>query len=53
MKPAGGILHHKKFMSMTGGIPLIKMANLRSTFQYEENNSIVAETMEEYALASA
>ena len=53
VKPAGGILHQSKFMIMPGVIPSIKKANLSSSFKYEENNSMVAEKMEDYALASA
>ena len=40
-------------MSMHGGIPSIKTAGLISSFQSEMNNSMVAQTMEEYALASS
>ena len=39
-------------MSMPGGIPSIKTSDLRSSFQAETNNSMVAETMEQYSLAS-
>ena len=49
----GGRYHHRKFMSIPGGIPLIKTAGLSSIFQYDENNFMVAETLDEYALASA
>ena len=52
VQPAGGSLHHKTFMSMPGGRPSIKMVGLSSSFQYEENNYMAAETMEEYTLAS-
>ena len=38
---------------MIGGNHSIKMAVLGSSFQYEENNYMVAEALEEYALASA
>ena len=41
------------FMSIPGGIPSIKTAGLSSSFQYEGNNYMVVETMEEYASASA
>ena len=40
-------------MSMHGGIPSIKTAGLISSFQSDMNNSMVAQTMEEYALASS
>ena len=52
VQPAG-ILHHRTLMSIPGGSPSIKTADLSSSFQSEDNNSMVAETMEEYALASA
>ena len=35
------------------GKPLTQMAGLGSSFQSEESNSVVAEAMEEYVLASA
>ena len=38
---------------MPVGSPSIKTAGLSSSFQTEENNSMVAETMEDYALAPA
>ena len=53
VQPAGRRSHHRTFMRITGGIPSIKTSGLSSSFQYEMNNSMVAETMEEYALASA
>ena len=37
-------------MSMPGGIPSIKTAVFSSSFQSVENKSMVAETLEEYAL---
>ena len=39
-------------MSMPGGSPTIKTAGLISLFKSEEIYYMVAETMEEYALAS-
>ena len=50
MQPVGGSLPHVTFMSMPGGIPPIKMVGLVSSFQYEGNKSMVAETLEDYAL---
>ena len=41
VKPEGGSLHHRIFMSIDGGSPSIKMAGLSSSFQYEENNSML------------
>ena len=52
-QPASGIHHPKKFMGMLGGNPSTQMSSFGSSFQYEERNSMVAESMEEYALASA
>ena len=42
VKPAGGTLHHRIFMSMPGGSPLIKTAGFISSFKAEENSSMVA-----------
>ena len=53
VQPAGGSLRHRTFMSILGGILSIKTDVLISSFQYEENNYMLAETLEEYALASA
>ena len=50
VKPLGGILHHRTFMSMAGGTPTIKTAGLSSIFQDDMNNYMVAEMMDEYAL---
>ena len=52
MQPVGVGLHHRTFMSMPRGIASIKKSILSSSFKYEENNSMVAEIMVEYALAS-
>ena len=52
VQSSGGSLHHKTFVSMPGGSPLIKMAGLISSFKYEEKISVAAETMEEYSLDS-
>ena len=40
-------------MGMLGGNPSTKIADLVGSFQYEENNSMVAEALEEYTLAYA
>ena len=40
-------------MSMTGGIPYVKMSGFSSSFQYKENNSMIAEILKGNALASA
>ena len=37
-------------MGMLGGNPSIKMAGLGSSFQYEENNSMLGKSLEEYEL---
>ena len=51
VQPAIGSRLPKTFMGMLAGNPSIQMAFLVSSFQYEESNSMVAEAMEEYALA--
>ena len=53
VKPAIGSLHPKIFMGILAGKPSTQMAGLGSSFQYKERKYIVAEAMEEYALASA
>ena len=53
VKPASGGRHTNIFMVMLAGKPSTQMAGLGSSFKYEESNSMVAEEMEEYALASA
>ena len=53
VQPAGGSLYHRTFMRMTGGRPSIKTAGLISSFISEMKKSMVAETMEEYVLASS
>ena len=40
-------------MGTLGGNPSTQMAGLESSFQSEENNSMLAEEIKEYALASA
>ena len=50
VQPVGGGLHQMTFLSIPGVIPSIKTAGLRSSFQSEENNSMVSETMENYSL---
>ena len=52
VKIEGGGLHHRTLMSTPMGSPSIKMTGLISSFQYEESNYKVAETMKEYELAS-
>ena len=47
---SGGGFYHRTFMNMPGGIPSIKKAVLVSSFQYDMNKYMVAETMDEYAL---
>ena len=53
VQPVGGSLSYMTLMSMPGGIPSIKTSGLKSSFQSDENNSIVEKTMKEYALASS
>ena len=43
----------KKFVGMLAENPSTQIAGLGSSFQSEESNSMVAEAMEEYVLASA
>ena len=40
-------------MVMLAGNPSTQMAGLSSSFKYQESNSVLAEEMEKYALASA
>ena len=53
VQPAGIIRHPKTFMGMLAGNPSTQMDGLGSRFQSEKINSMTAEAMEEYALASA
>ena len=53
LQTEGVSLHHRTLMSMPGGRPSIKTSGLKSSFQSEENNSMVAKQMEEYALTSS
>ena len=53
VKPASGSCHPKKIMGMIGVNPSTQMALLGSSFQLEERNYMIAEAMEEYALASS
>ena len=53
VQPATGSCHTKTFMGMLAENPSTQMSGLGSSFQSEENNSMVAEAMEEYELASA
>ena len=53
VQPVSGSLHNKTCMGMIGGNPSTKMDGLVISFQSEESNSMVEESMEEYALASA
>ena len=52
VKPASGSRHPKTFMVMLAVNHSIKMSGLVSSFQYEESNSMVMESMEQYSLAS-
>ena len=52
VQPAGGSRHTKIFMGMLGGKPSTQMAGLVSSFKSEESNTMVAEEMDAYALAS-
>ena len=53
VQPASGIRHPKASMGMLSGNPSTQMYGLGSSFQYKESRYMVAEAMEEYALASA
>ena len=53
VQPAIRSRHPSTFMGMIAGNPSTQMAGLGSSFQYKERKYIVAEAMEEYALASA
>ena len=53
VQPASVIRHPRTFMAMLEGNPSIQMAGLVSSFQYEENNSMMSELLKEYVLASA
>ena len=46
VQPVSGIRHPRKFMGTFGKNPVIKMAGLGSSFQYEENNYMLAEALE-------
>ena len=52
VQPEIGSRHNKTFMVILGGNPSTQMGGLCSSFQYEESNSMEAEAMEEYMLAS-
>ena len=49
----GVSLHPRTYVIILGGISSIKTNSLGSRLQYEENNYMSAETLEEYDLASA
>ena len=51
VQPEVESLHHRTFTSMPMGRPSIKTYGLGIGFQSDENNSMVAETLEEYVLA--
>ena len=53
VQPAIAISHPITFMGILGGTPAIKIDVFGSIFQYKENNSMVEEALEEYALASS
>ena len=53
MKLASGRRHPKTCMVMLVRNPSTQMAGLSSSFKYQERNSVVAEEMAKYALASA
>ena len=46
VKPVSGSRHPRTLIVMLGGKPSTKMSGLRSRFQYEERNHMVAEVME-------
>ena len=52
VQPASGRHHPKTFMVMLAVNHSIQMSGLVSSFQYEESNSMVMESMEQYSLAS-
>ena len=52
LQPEGGNLHHRTFTSIPGVRTSIKTAGFSSIFEAAINNSMVAETMEEYVIAS-
>ena len=45
VQPMSGSRHPRTFVVVIGVNPLIKMAGLGRIFQYEENNSMVAEAI--------
>ena len=53
VQQARGSRHPKTFTEMLAGNPSTKISVLVSSFQSKERNSMVAEAMEEYVLASA
>ena len=52
MQSSIGSRHPKTSMGMLAGNPSTKMAGIISSFQSKESNSMVAEVMAEYVLAS-
>ena len=52
MQPERGSRYPETFVGMLAGKPSTQMSGLGSSFQSEESNSMVTETMEEYSLAS-
>ena len=53
VQTASGSLNPKKITVILVGNPSTQMDGSGSSFKYEESNSMEAEAMEEYALASA
>ena len=53
VQTASGSLNPKKITVILAGNPSTQMDGSGSSFKYEESNSMEAEAMEEYALASA
>ena len=53
VQPGSGSHHPKTFIGTLEGNPSTQMYELGSSFQSDEINSMVAESIEEYALASA
>ena len=52
VQPGGDIRHPRTLMGILGVNTSIKMSGLVIRFQYEENDSMLAETLGEYSLES-
>ena len=52
VQPASGSCHTKTFMGMIVENPSTQISDLGSSFNSEERNTMIAQAMEEYALAS-